>query len=346
MTTMTDDVLFAREGASGRITLNRPKALNALNLPMIHALREHLVEWSRDPAIKGVVLTGAGDRAFCAGGDIRSLYDVKQAGGGPLLADFFWHEYRLNRQIHRYAKPYISLIDGICMGGGVGLSVHAPYRVASEKATFAMPETGIGFFPDVGGGYALGRCPGEIGVYLALTGARLKLADAIYAGLATHHVPSAEFPALLAALADAPNVATIQNFARDAGLAPLAEQREVIDRCFAHDAVEAIFVALAADGSDFAAATLKTLKSKSPLSLKVTLKQVQAARLLGFEDAMIMEYRIVQRFMAGREFFEGVRAVLVDKDNAPRWSHTHPEDVTAAEVDAYFAKLPRDLDFN
>jgi enoyl-CoA hydratase len=333
----TEDILFARRGRLGHVLLNRPRALNALTHAMSIKFDAALRAWASDPAVETVCITGAGDRAFCAGGDVRALY---QAGpGGRLTRDFYWDEYRLNRRIHRYPKPYVALIDGIAMGGGVGVSVPGRFRVVSEKALFAMPETGIGLFPDVGGTYFLSRCPGEIGVYLGLTGARLKAVDLVYAGLATHHVPSERLGELLSALESEPAEAALDRFAESPGHPPLAAQREAIDRCFAGESIEDILDALDREGSAWAKATRDALMQKSPTSLRVSLRQLRAGRELDFEECMRLEYRLVRRFMAGHDFFEGVRAVVVDKDNKPRWRPAQLADVTPAMVDPYFASL-------
>jgi enoyl-CoA hydratase len=346
---MTDDIKFERRGAIGLVTLDRPKALNALTLPMIRAYAPRLAAWAADPGVAAAVMRGAGERAFCAGGDIRAIWEAGRASDAPIHRDFFREEYRLNRAIHRLAKPHIALLDGIVMGGGVGLSVHGSHRVATERTLFAMPETGIGLFPDVGGSYFLSRCPGEIGMYLALTGHRLKAADLIHAGIATHVMTSARLDELIAALGEvgAGVDGAIARFAVPAGDAPLAAHRAAIDRCFAAPSVEAILDALMAEGSDWARATHSVLLKMSPTSLKVTYRQVRLGRDLDFEACMVMEYRMIQRFMAGHDFFEGVRAAIVDKDQAPRWQPDSLAAVGAADVDAYFAPLgARDLTFD
>jgi len=337
-----EQVLFERRGRAGLITLNRPKALNALTLDMVHAMHAKLDEWRDDTDVEFVLIRGAGERAFCAGGDIRALHDSGKAGT-PYVIDFYAHEYRLNTMIKRYRKPYIALINGIVMGGGVGVSVHGSQRVAGEGIVFAMPETGIGLFPDVGGTYVLPRCPGEIGMYLALTGARLDVTDAKFAGIASHVVPAAQHEALVEALCHDEHpveralnrfAVTPENKSKVAGLQPL------IDRHFAHDTMEGIVKSLEGDNSLFASETLKTLKSKSPTSLKVTLRQVREGKKLDFEDCMRLEFRLTNRCMRGHDFYEGVRAVIVEKDNAPKWKPAMLEDVAERDVDAYFAPLP------
>lgn len=337
-----DDVLFDKRGRAGLITLNRPKALNALTLDMVRAMRAKLDTWRDDNGVELVVIRGAGERAFCAGGDIRALHDSGKAGT-PYVIDFYAHEYRLNRVIKRYPKPYIALINGIVMGGGVGVSVHGQYRIAGEGCVFAMPETGIGLFPDVGGTYFLPRCPGEVGLYLGLTGARLDVTDAKYAGVATHVVPAAQHEALIAALSDGahPVERTLAQFAiSHENKSKIAGLQQAIDRHFAHGSVEEIFASLETDPSLFAAETLKALRTKSPISLKVAYRQIREGKELGFEDCMRLEFRLTNRFMRGHDFYEGVRAAILEKDNAPKWQPPSLEAVTAAHVDAYFAALP------
>lgn len=354
------EITFERRGAIAVVTLDRPKALNALTLGMIREFDPRLAGWAGDPAVKAIVVQGAGDRAFCAGGDVRAVADAGRAlkegrAGGDLASDFFREEYVLNRRIHALSKPYVALLDGITMGGGVGISVPGSHRVVTERTLFAMPETGIGLFPDVGGSWYLPRCPGEIGTYLALTGARLHAADTLYAGLATHYLPSAAVGGLIDALAGADwsgdgravvDEALASVAAGSAGEPPLAAHREAIDRCFRFDSVEEICAALEKDGTDWAVSTLKNLSQMSPTSLKVTLRQVRLGKNLSFDDAMIMEYRMSQAFIRGDDFYEGIRALLVDKDRSPRWRPATLAEVGAADVERHFAPLgDRDLGF-
>jgi enoyl-CoA hydratase len=333
----SDEILFERAGRLGLVTLNRPAALNALTPAMARSLDARLRAWAVDQTVQTVAITGAGERAFCAGGDVRAMYDARARSDGTDHRAFYFDEYRLNRRIFRYVKPYVALIDGIVMGGGVGLSVHGRYRAVSEKAVFAMPETAIGLFPDIGGSYFLSRCPGRIGLYLGLSGARLNAADMLYAGLATHFVPRAQFAALRGALETLPAEEALTRFGADAGAAPLAALRSVIDRCFAGDTVEAALAALDREGTDWAQDTAKAIRAKAPLSLKVTLRQLALGATLDLEDCLRMEYRLVQAFMRGHDFFEGVRALLIDKDNKPRWQPARLEDVSDAQVAACFA---------
>ena len=354
--TMTDPVLFETIGPLGLVTLNRPQALNALTLEMIAAMDPQLEIWAEDPAIGAIVVQGAGDRAFCAGGDLRAIYD-----SGPEAArlmtehpdrDFFRHEYRLNWRIHHYPKPYIALIDGVTMGGGVGLSMHGSHRVATERTVFAMPECAIGLFPDVGGGWFLPRCPGELGAFLALTGHRVRAADTVYAGIATHFVPSDGIPALVDDLAgtdwSAPPQEVVDRVmarhAMDSGVPPLAGDAPAIDRCFAADTVEEVLSRLEAEDGEWAVAARAAIGRNSPTSLKVSLQQLRLGGAMDYDSCVIMEYRLSQRFLAGHDFFEGIRAVLVDKDRDPVWRPAGLSDVTAAMVDRYFEPLG-DRDF-
>ena len=350
------DILFARVGGVATVTLNRPQALNAFTLGMYRRFDPMLRAWAADPAVHAVTIRGAEGRAFCAGGDIRAIYEAGRglSGDKGLTSAFFREEYELIRRIHRYRKPYLAIIDGITMGGGAGVSVNGLYRVATERTMFAMPETGIGLFPDVGATRFLNLAPGRIGRYLALTGARLGPADALYCGFATHFVPRERVPALEAALAGiawragkerAQIEAALAAFAADPGAAPLAARRGAIDRCFAGDTVEAILDALAGEAAAgggeaaWAGETRAILLAKSPTSLKVTLRQLSFGQGCDIEAALALEYRLTQHFMAGHDFYEGVRAALVDKDQQPRWRPPKIAEVTDAMIDGYFAPL-------
>lgn len=354
--TETAPVLFETKGPLGLITLNRPQALNALSLGMIRAIGPQLDAWEADPGVGAVVIQGAGDRAFCAGGDVRAVYEAgleaKRDGTDltGMTADFFREEYVLNHRIHTFPKPYIALVDGIAMGGGVGLSTHGAYRVVTERLMVAMPETGIGLFPDVGGGWFLTRYPGELGTYFGLTGARGTAAEAMMTGYATHHVPSGRVPALIDALAQTdlavPEAleAVLDRFHGDPGPSPLAAHRALIDRCFAADRVEEIVSRLTAEGGGFATTTAETLGRMSPTSLKITLAQLRRCAGLSYSDVVTIEYRMSQACMAGHDFYEGIRAVLVDKDKAPHWVPNSLAEVDADLVDRHFAPLGgRDL---
>jgi len=341
---MNADILFSRRGAAGIVTLNRPQALNAVTHGMVHALRAQLQAWAEDDAVTRVVVTAAGERAFSAGGDIRHLYDLGQAGQYEEALAFWRDEYPLNALIKAYRKPYVSLIDGIVMGGGVGVSVHGSHRVAGDRFSFAMPEVGIGFFPDVGATWFLPRMPGEIGTYCALTGERFNAADGFAAGIATHRVPSARFPALLEGLSGTvPIDAMLASFSEPAGEGPIIARKAAIDRLFAGSSVEAILAALDGEAgaddadADWAAKTGASIRAKSPLSLKLALAQVRRGRTFDFATCMRAEFRIVSRIIQGHDFYEGVRAVIVDKDNAPRWRPASLGEVSDAEVERHFA---------
>lgn len=333
------EIIFKPQGAAGVITLNRPQALNALTFDMVRRLDKMLVAWAKDPAIKAVVITGAGDRAFCAGGDIKA---VALARGGSMTREFFREEYTLNHRIFTYPKPYIALINGIVMGGGKGVSAHGSHRIVTENALFAMPEANIGFFPDVGGGYFLPRCPGQTGLYLALTCKRIKSADMLYVGFATHFVPSAKMAQLQDKIMQSPQDIDLllKDFSgQPADASELAANREKIDRCFAHDHVEEILADLQKDSSAWAIETLQAMQSLSPTSLKIALRQIRLGAKMTFAEVMAMEYRLSQACLARHDFYEGVRAALIDKDRCPRWIPATVGDVPDADIDLYFQSL-------
>ncbi|NWG54517.1 MAG: enoyl-CoA hydratase/isomerase family protein [Hydrogenophilaceae bacterium] len=345
------EVLTKTEAGLAVLTLNRPAALHALTTPMCRAMTDALLAWRDDPAIKIILIDHAeGTRGFCAGGDIRMLAE-SGAKDGKEAREFFFTEYRLNHLLQSYGKPIVALIDGVTMGGGVGVSVHGPFRVATERTTFAMPETGIGLFPDVGGGWFLPRLEGEVGMWLALTGARLKAPDCLAAGVATHYVPSELLGAVRTQIAGAA-AAHDPMAALRSGLDALSESAgpvkeltaancALIDAHFAHETVEAIVASLASDGSPWANAQLEALRTKSPQTLKVAFRQLRTgATLASFADNMRMEYRIGARVVQRHDFLEGVRAVIVDKDNAPKWDPPTLEGVTDAMLDEIFAPLP------
>lgn len=337
------EVLFEMRGNAGVITLNRPKALNAVTLGMVREMTEQLQNWRDDSSVKHVIIRANGEKAFSAGGDIVALYKWGLAGDEQFLS-FYEEEYQLNNLIKTYPKPYIALMNGIAMGGGVGVSVNGSHRVGTEKLTFAMPETGIGLFPDVGGTYFLPRCPGELGVYKGLTGARIKAADALYTGIITHHVCEENLDALCEALCETGNVEeTLQTFSEDAGHAPLKDIEQQINASFAFPTIEEIRESLTADGSDWALKTLKILDSKSPTSLKITLRQLRLGKNQNFQDCMRTEFRIVNRIFKAKDFFEGTRAVVIDKDQQPKWSPAKLNDVTDDMIDPYFAPLEKEL---
>ena len=343
------EVLLEKRGRIGLITLNKPKALNALSLAMIHGIEPQLKAWAVDDGVDAVVIQGAGEKAFCAGGDIRELYEGRGTDFGPT---YYAAEYKLNVLIHTYPKPYIALMDGVTMGGGVGMSVHGSHRVVSDRILFAMPETGIGLFPDIGASWFLPCCPGDIGMYLGLTGHRLRAADTLYAGIGDVHVPAERNDELIAALAgaealDGDGVSSIlRGFAVDPGDAPLAEHRAAIDRCFAGDSVEDILARLAAEDSDWARTQIAILATKSPTAMKVTHRQLRlGARIESIADIMAMEYRIADRCFRGHDLFEGIRAVVIDKDGAPQWDPTTLNAVSDADVDEYFEPVAGEPSF-
>ncbi len=337
------EVLFEHRGAVGLVTLNRPKALNALTREMCLAMKVQLDAWAGDAQVRAVVVQGSGERAFCAGGDIRSLYESGKAGTSYAL-DFYRDEYILDAAIKHYPKPYVALICGIVMGGGVGVSVHGSHRVADESTTFAMPETGIGLFPDVGGSYFLPRCPGHVGMYLALTGARLKTADCLYAGVATHFVAKDKQAALIARMAaGAPPDEALKDLSDTVPATFLDSHRNAIDTIFARDSVEGILAALDADHTDWSRDTARTIRAKSPTSTKLTFRQIREGAKFSFDDCMRMEYRMVHRIVTGHDFYEGVRATIIDKDGTPRWDPADLAAVSDAAIDAYFAPLKSEL---
>jgi enoyl-CoA hydratase len=341
------EVLIARRGAVGIIVLNRPKALNALTHGMVRAIWPQMLAWKDDPAVTRVIITGAGEKAFCAGGDIRALYDLGKAGRQAEAKPFWKEEYTLNHLLKTYPKPVVSLLNGIVMGGGVGMSFHGSHRVASEKLMFAMPEVGIGFFPDVGASWFLPRLPHRIGTYLALTGARIALGDAMALGLATNAVESARMAELAVALETAEPVDIIlQRFALPVPASPLMEHKALIADIFAEDSLPAIMAKLsyaALGGSPFASQTLETMQLKSPTSMAIALEQVKLGASMSFADVMRMEYRIVCRIADGHDFYEGVRAVIVDKDQKPFWKPARVEELDPAAIAAHFAPLADDL---
>ncbi len=336
------EVLISVQGAVGRITLNRPGALHALTTNMCGLITEALVTWIDNSIVKLVMLDHSGERGFCAGGDIRMLAR-SGAGDGKEAREFFFTEYRLNTLLHDYPKPLIAIMDGLTMGGGVGLSRPCRYRVATERTTFAMPETGIGLFPDVGGGWYLSRMSDHMGLWLALTGARIKAADCELTCIATDFVESARIPELKAAIiADPAAVETLlTEYGGDPGRPSLAQHQDEIARIFAADSVEAIVAGLEAADSDWAREQLKVLATKSPQTMKVAFRQLRlGGAMKNFADNMAMEYRIGARVVQRRDFLEGVRAVIVDKDNAPKWDPPTLEGVTEATLDGIFAPLP------
>lgn len=340
-----DEILTRVEGSVGVITLNRPKAINSLTHGMVTAMADALRSWADDDAVTAVVVTGAGERGLCAGGDVVALYHSAKAGGAEARR-FFSDEYRLNALTGRYPKPYVAYMDGIVMGGGVGISGHGSVRVVTETCKIAMPEVGIGFIPDVGGTYLLSRAPGGMGLHAALTGAPFSGADAIAMGFADHYVPHADLEAFTAMVAAAGPEAAVSAFAQEPPPGPLAAQRGWIDYCYARDTVPDIIAALRGrtEGPANDAATL--IGTRSPIALAVTLAAVRrAAALPTLEDVLVQEYRVSCASLRSHDFVEGIRAQLVDKDRNPTWSPASPAGVTDADVDAYFTPADPDLTF-
>ena len=344
------DILFDRSGTAGLVTLNRPQALNAVSHAMVRALAAKLTEWQDDPAVTRVVVTANGGRAFSAGGDLRRLYELGRARRYDEALAFFREEYALNALIKHYRKPYVSLIDGIVMGGGAGISIHGSHRVAGDRFAFAMPEVGIGFFPDIGATWFLTHMPGELGVYCALTGERLDAADGVGAGLATHRVATARFPELIEALCGAvPVDAILAAFSQAAGDASAMARQAVLDRLFNGDRVEDILAALDREAEaggiqpDFARSTAALMRTKSPLSLKITLRQLRLGVACEFDDCIRTEFRIVSRVVCGHDLYEGIRAVIIDKDQVPRWQPATLAAVSDAEVERHFAPIENEL---
>jgi len=347
---MTPDVIVRREGCAGILSLNRPRALHALTLPMVHAMTQALLAWQDDPAITAVIIDHApapdGDpklsRGFCAGGDIALLRKSALEDGGAAAREFFFHEYRLNHLLFTYVKPVVAFMDGITMGGGVGISQPARWRVATAKTRLAMPETGIGLFPDVGGGWYLSRLKDRLGPYLALTGARLDGAECLWAGLATHYLEDGALAQAKARIAAGEAAAAVLDaLAGTPGLVSIAAYADTIGRHFAADSLADILASLSRDPGPFAQETLATLATRSPFSCAVSLLQLATSLTLPtFAANMAMEYRVGGRIVMRPDFAEGVRAVIVDKDNAPRWDPASPQGVEPAELDAIFAPLP------
>ncbi|MFG2965242.1 enoyl-CoA hydratase/isomerase family protein [Streptomyces sp. NPDC048288] len=335
------DVLLHTAGRAAHLTLNRPRAINALSHAMVLRIAEALTAWEHDPTVGTVVISGAGERGLCAGGDIRAVHDDARDGDGTASAAFWRDEYHLNARIARYPKPYVALMDGIVMGGGVGVSAHGSVRIATERSRIAMPETGIGFVPDVGGTHLLARAPGELGTHLALTGATIGAADALLCGLADHHLPSGALPAFVADLADLPVPEALARHVQQAPEGELDGQRAWIDACYGGaDTVEEILHRLLAHGDPAAKETAQTLLTRSPTALKVTLEAVRRARRLGsLERVLDQEYRVSCATLATHDLVEGIRAQVVDKDRDPHWSPATLAEVSDADVDRFFAPL-------
>lgn len=339
----TDEILFDRIGSATIIRLNRPKALNSLNLAMVHAMKPAMERFVEDGEISCVILTGEGERGLCAGGDIRAIYQLGKAGD-PEVARFWREEFPVNYTIARYPKPYVALMDGIVMGGGVGVASHGKHRIVTERTKLAMPETGIGYVPDVGATWLLPRAPGETGTWMGLTGEIVGAADAIHAGFADYHVPSDRLAELVQALgglgagaSDADVAAVIGKFATAAGESRLEGQRALIDRVFSSDTVEEILAALEKEEGEFAAFTRGVIAKRSPTSLKLTLRLLRAGRKSSsLVECLEREFTVASELLRNHDFYEGVRAAVIDKDRNPQWQPATLSEVTEADLDRYF----------
>jgi enoyl-CoA hydratase len=340
---MTQDVLFTQEKQVGFITLNRPQALNALTLPMINAMQQQLERWCDDPQVHVIVIQAAPGKAFCAGGDVRWLYDAGKRHD-PQQMQFFEQEYRLNHFIHQLTKPYIAFMDGITMGGGVGISIHGSHRIASERYVFAMPETSIGFFPDIGASYHLSQSPHHTGIYLGLTGNKANASDALNMGLIDYCIPAERFPNVITSLmsgdfkedAHARLSELMQSFALPKTYGAIQAETASIDACFRQTEIEVILTKLREGGQDWHTETLQILQTKSPLSLKITLAQLRKAKSMSLAECLNMDYCLASHFMQGHDFYEGVRALLIDKDKSPQWQPHSLEQITSTQVSEYF----------
>ncbi|MCH0564599.1 MULTISPECIES: enoyl-CoA hydratase/isomerase family protein [unclassified Streptomyces] len=340
MTATGEPVLFRTSGRTARITLNRPRALNALDHEMVRRIDEALTTWEHDPAVEAVVVSGAGERGLCAGGDIRAVHGDARDGDGTASAAFWRDEYHLNARLARYPKPCVALMDGIVMGGGVGISAHGSVRIVTERSRIAMPETGIGFVPDVGGTYLLGRAPGEVGMHLALTGAEIGAGDALMCGLADHYMPSDALGAFTDDLTALPLRDALARHVRPAPEGELAQRREWIDACYAAGTVEEVVDRLLDHGDPAAKEAAATLLTRSPTALKVTFAALRRARRLGsLEEVLDQEYRVSCAALSTADLVEGIRAQVVDKDRRPRWTPRTLAEVTDAGVDRFFAPL-------
>ncbi|MEO1089472.1 MAG: enoyl-CoA hydratase/isomerase family protein [Pseudomonadota bacterium] len=344
MGTADAEVQIRREGALGHIHLQRPKALNALTHGMILAVSQALATWKDDPEVVAVMVTGEGERAFCAGGDVHEVCRLAQRQGVDAAAPFFFDEYRMNWRIKRFPKPYVALLDGVTMGGGVGISVHGSHRIATERTAFAMPETLIGMFPDVGGTFVLSRMADGVGQWLALAGTRLGPVDSLAAGVATHFIPAAAAGTLIGELGRVRNAAEVDEVVAGLagsveGVSEIERHRDAIAAVFTQPGLDEVAAAAAVEPSGWGREQWTAVLSRSPTSVKLAFAQLARGRELDFEDCMRLEYRMVRRVLAGRDFFEGVRALLVDRDNQPRWRPAALEAVDDASIDAHFAPL-------
>lgn len=341
-------LLESRAQSVAHVVFNRPASLNALSKGMMDRLADLIQEYAEDPKISCIMLSGRGDRAFCAGGDLRAVYNAHQKNDLQSLSRLFAREYTYNLRLHALTKPHISFIHGIVMGGGVGASVHGSHRIMCETTTLAMPETGIGYFPDVGASHIFHKAPGHLGMYLALTGARITAADALYCGFGTHYIPFHAFSEVEKALLEkAPSTkeevdALLAPFVQEPPASPLKEYQPLIDACFDGDRVEDILARLKENPHPFAQQTHALLLTRSPLSLLVTFAYLKRTRGMTFADTMALEYTLSQHFVRGHDFIEGIRAAVIDKDKAPKWGHGHISQVSQDEIDTYFDPTPHE----
>lgn len=344
------DISFKVKHHIGFITLERPERLNALNLPMIIAIHEVLEAWRHDSKVRAVIVQGQGDRAFCAGGDLRSIYDAQQRNDVQFHDDLFRKEYTLNLVIARFPKPYISFIHGFAMGGGLGLSVHGSHRIVAENSVLAMPETKIGYFPDVGASYFLNKAPGGVGMYLGLTGNSVGASDSLYGGFATHFIPQAKYPQVIEALFDV-DISQPKNI--DKVLEVYHEQlpegmlqahQGKIDALFLQPTLEQVFQALEDDQSSFSQDILTALKMRSPISLKMTFELLKRNKDKNLAEAIEVEFQLSQAFIKNHDFFEGIRALLIDKDQKPQWSPATLEKINSSIINQYFDSKIKSLD--
>jgi enoyl-CoA hydratase len=340
------EVIDGRDGNLGLITLNKPEKLNALNQEMFLALDTQLAAWETDERIKAVIVTAVEGRAFCAGGDIRSAY-IRGKEKDPTLPEFFGDEYRMNLRIYHYPKPYIALMNGITMGGGVGISIHGSYRVGTENLVFAMPETGIGFYPDIGASYFLPRMPGKVGFYLGLTGERITYSDCVAVGVVDQIVDQHSFPDIIKKLAetsllkhaDAAIAEVVKYFVKPIEKSALLSHQTEVDTCFSKNTVEEILLALRQYPSGWTDQAANILSSRSPTSLKITLRQLQLGSKMRFDDCMRMEYDMTCHFLKSHDFYEGIRAAIIEKDQKPVWEPGRLEDVSEKDVERYFERV-------